>query len=305
MPPLATLAVIAPVFLVLIAGKGLHLAGLIDARFTRRSDRLVYLVLLPALLFRKIASADLNQVIDPLLLLIMAATVVLMFGITWAITRTRLVPYRASGSFMMNSFRANYAYMGMPVCFSAFGDAGLLHAAILMAFMVPLVNLLSVVSLRLYSRKDRDTSLVRGVLLNPLVLACMAGLAVAASGLALPPVIGRSLDIMANAALPLALFSIGASLAPAHLRGNLPLILLSAACKLLLMPTIALFLLRLSALSLDTRARVMIILVASPSATINYVLAASLGGDTESTGGTIVATTLLSMVTYILWLGLA
>ncbi len=304
MPPLATLAVIAPVFLVLFAGKGLHLAGLIDSRFTQRSNSLIYHVLLPALLFRKISGSDVRHVVNAPLLLVMAATILLMFGITWAVSRTRLVPRRAGGSFMMNSFRGNFAYMGLPVSFAAFGDTGLLHASILMAFMVPLVNLLSVISLRLHSRESPDRSLLAATLFNPLVLACMAGLAMAASGLALPAVLGRSLDIISGATLPLALFSIGASLAPALVRGNLLLILLGTACKLLLMPTIALLLLHLAGLPLDTMARVMIILVASPSATINYILAAALGGDTESTGGTIVTTTLLSMGTYMLWLGL-
>ncbi|HEB49645.1 MAG TPA: AEC family transporter [Desulfobulbus sp.] len=304
MPPLATLGVIAPVFLVLFAGKGLHLAGLIDSRFSRDCNRLIYHALLPALLFRKISAADVRHLVNPPLLLVMAATILLMFAITWALSTTPLVPRRAGGSFMTNSFRGNYAYMGLPVSFSAFGDTGLLHASILMAFIVPLVNLLSVLSLRLYSSKSPGRYLLASTLLNPLVLACGAGLAVAVSGLPLPAVIGRSLDIIAGATLPLALFSIGTSLGPGQLRSNILLILLGTACKLLLMPAIALLLLHLAGLPLDTMARVMIILLAAPSATINYVLAAALGGDTESTGGTIVATTLLSMASYMLWLGL-
>ncbi len=304
MSPLATPGIIAPVFLVLFAGKGLHLAGIIDSRFTQHCNSLIYHVLLPALLFRKISGSDVRHVVNAPLLLVMAATILLMFGITWLVSRTRLVPRRAGGSFMTNSFRGNYAYMGLPVSFAAFGDTGLLHASILMAFMVPLVNLLSVISLQMYSSRHHSRSLLTGTLLNPLVLACMAGLAVTGSGLGLPDVLGRSLDIIGDATLPLALFSIGASLAPGQLRGNLLLILLSTACKLLLMPAIALLLLHLAALPLDTMARVMLLLLASPTATINSILAAALGGDVESTSGTIITTTLLSMATYTLWLGL-
>ena len=301
-----TLAVVAPVFLVLFTGKGLQLAGLVDSRFTEHCNRLIYHLLLPALLFRKISAADVRHVVNPPLLLVMAATILLMFAITWGMARTPLVPRRARGSFMMNSFRANYAYMGLPVSFAAFGNTGLLHASVLLAFMVPLVNLLSVLSLRLDNRDSRGStaSLFRTSLFNPLVLSCMAGLALAALGFGLPHVLGRTLDIIAGATLPLALFSIGASLRRDQLRGNLMVVLLSTACKLLLMPAVALLLLHILALPLDTMARVMIILVASPSATINFILAATLGGDTGTTSGTIVTTTLLSMATYVLWLSL-
>ncbi len=304
MPAQTTLAIVAPVFLVLFTGKGLQVAGLVDPDFIRRCNRLIYLVLLPVLLFRKISAADVHHLVNPPLLLIMAATVLLMFAIAWGVARTPLVAGRTRGSFVMNSFRANYAYMGLPVCFSAFGDAGLRDGSIMLAFMVPLVNLLSVLSLRLGSREETPASLLRTSLLNPLVLSCMAGLALAALDIPIPHVPGRALDIISGATLPLALFSIGASLGPAQLRGDIGVVLLATACKLLLMPAIALLLLRLFALPLDTMARVMLILVASPTATINFILAATLGGDADFTGSTIVTSTLLSMATYVLWLGL-
>jgi len=45
-----------------------------------------------------------------------------------------------------------------------------------------------------------------------------------------------------------------------------------------------------------------VVMAASPSATVNYILAATMGGDVDSTSGTIVITTLLSIFTYVFWL---
>ncbi len=59
------------------------------------------------------------------------------------------------GVFVQGSFRANLAYVGLPIVFSAVGQAGLRKAGIFLGFIVPLLNALAVVALMRPARSRR------------------------------------------------------------------------------------------------------------------------------------------------------
>ena len=294
--------IVLPIFLVIFLGKGLQLTGFIDAAFIKTANRLIFNICLPALLFYKISTASIESILNLNLLWIMLATVVVVFSLGMALTQTRLIPRGARGSFVMNTFRGNFAYMGLPVSYYAYGDTGLLHASIFMAFVVPTVNLFAVLSLGLFSRPGSVSLFFKNTLFNPLVIACMAGLAASITNMVFADFITRTLSIISGVTLPLALFCIGASLTISQLKGNLLVILLSSGFKLLLMPAITLVLLWLFNQPIDSMAKVLVIMMATPAATVNAIMAAAMGGDMNSTNGTIVATTLLSIFSYILFL---
>jgi predicted permease len=294
--------IVLPIFLVISLGKGLQLKGLIDTPFIKTANRLLFNVCLPALLFYKISNANIHHILNINLLLIMTGTVIITFGLAFAVTKTSLVTQKTRGSFMMNSFRANFAYMGLPVSYYAFGDTGLLHASIFMAFVVPLVNFFAVLSLGLFSKRNSISAFIGNTLFNPLAIACIAGLTSSYMNMVYPDFVTRTLTIISGVTLPLALFCIGASLTIQQLRGNIFVILLSSGLKLLLMPAITLVLLWLFNQPIDPMAKVLVVMMASPSATVNSIMAATMGGDTHSTNGTIVTTTLLSIFSFIFWL---
>src|SRR3546814_15475796 len=96
------------------------------------------------------------------------------------------------------------SYTGLAIPFALYGEAGLAVAALIVAAVVPTVNLISVAALVRYGGNyaGRNPSLLRAVLLNPLILSCLAGLALNVSGLGLPPVADETPAILARAALP-------------------------------------------------------------------------------------------------------
>src|SRR3546814_14196668 len=79
-----------------------------------------------------------------------------------------------------------------------YGEAGLAVAALVVAAVVPTVNLISVAALVRYGGNyaGRSPSLLRAVLLNPLILSFLAGLALNVSGLGLTPVVAEPLTIL-------------------------------------------------------------------------------------------------------------
>ena len=80
---------------------------------------------------------------------------------------------------------------------------------------------------------------VRAVLVNPIIMGTVLGILVAASGLALPAVVDRTLVFIGQAAAPSALFALGATLSLRRLAGSLGPAGLMLACKLFVHPLLA------------------------------------------------------------------
>ncbi len=112
----------------------------------------------------------------------------------------------------------------------------------------------------------------------------------------------RRLSILSGMALPLALLVIGTSVSFAQMQQQLRLTALIGGLKLLILPALGLTFFHILGL-----ARIeylpALILLASPTATVSYVMASEMAGDASLASAAISITTLVSAVTFILWLG--
>jgi hypothetical protein len=169
-----------------------------------------------------------------------------------------------------------------------------------------LQNFLAVVALSRFNKEPEQKistlSLVRRVLLNPVIISAMAGMAFSLMGLGLPVILDRSLRILSGMALPLALLVIGTSISFHQMRQQLRLTVLIGVLKLLLLPASGLILFYLLDLHrIDYLPA--LILLASPTATVSYVMASEMAGDSDMATAAISITTLVSAMTFVLWLG--
>jgi hypothetical protein len=131
----------------------------------------------------------------------------------------------------------------------------------------------------------------------------MAGMAISLTKVNLPVILDRSLKILSGMALPLALLLIGTSISFAQMRQQLRVTTLISVLKLLLLPALGLAFFRLMDLG-SIEYLPALILLASPTATVSYVMATEMAGDADLATAAISITTLVSAVTFILWLGL-
>ncbi len=113
--------------------------------------------------------------------------------------------------------------------------------------------------------------------------------------------IERWLDILSDLALPLALLIIGGSLSFEMVRMRPAALLLSAAIKLIALPALGYFLYRIFGLR-PTDYLPGIILLASPTATVSYVMAREMKGDIDFAVAAISTSTLLTALTFAFWL---
>lgn len=294
---------VMPIFIVLLAGNLLFRVKLIDSQFISVANRLVFYFLLPVLLFYKIAAADLKNFSLGFLLLIMCLSILLTFILSFMFSKSMKFPKESSGTFAMNSFRANYAYMGLPVSYYVFGETGLTVGSILMAFIVPVVNLMSVVALSVSSSKSVvPRTFLKNTLFNPLAVSCILGLAFSILEIKIPQFLNRSLELISNTTLPLALFGIGATLDLKKVKGNLKLIATNVFFKLLILPLLGFVMLKLFSENISIEAKILVIMLSSPAATVNFILASQMDGDTTLASSVIILSSGLSIFSYIFWI---
>ncbi|MFC0266797.1 AEC family transporter [Kushneria aurantia] len=286
-----------PIFALIVAGYGLMRRGLPDPHFWPGAERLNYFVLFPALLFSSLADAPFDDSALPRLLTAIGLILALCSLTLWSLRRHWRWPAARFGVMVQGTLRFN-TYLGLAVVTSLFGGEGLKLAAVVLALLVPMVNVLSVVALT----GDETTSakrLLRPIVKNPLILACAAGALFNLAGGELGGGVDRLLSLTAAASLPLGLLCVGAALRPQQLGGEIATLAITSTIRLLLIPCLAAAVAML--LQLPSMERTLVVLFFSlPTAPAAYVLTRQLGGDSQLMAGVITLQTLLAALSLML-----
>lgn len=285
-----------PVFALLLLGylaKRSHFPG---HGFWPQVERLIYFVFFPALLVDRLAQADMSgvpidRVLYAVLLLITSGSVVCF------LLRPVLGLSAASfTSFYQGSVRFN-TYVGLAATAALFSDRLVAVAAVVIAVMIPLLNVACVLVFALNQQGRFEwLSMLKNIVLNPLIIACVLGITLNLSGIGLPFVVASITDLLSRVALPLGVLSVGAGLSVRMvLKVRLPM-LASTLIKLLVLPVFA-ALIGLG-LQLDKDiVQVLVLFSALPTAPSAYILARQLGGDASAMAAIITGQTLISMLT--------
>ena len=295
------LNIVLPVFSVILLGWLLKQYKLIDQSFLYQTNRLVYYVALPLLLFYKIGTADFFANFNARLVIGSVAAVTLTFVASYLYAHLRNYPPAARGTFSQGAFRGNIAYMGLALCLNAYGEPGLTRGGILMGFLVPFLNLFAILALlwphRMSDGRKGGWFWFKQIVFNPLILASFVGIAWSFLNLPIPLLAERSLKIATGMTLPLALIAIGGSFSLAKLQGDLVRAGLSTGIKIIWMPLLAALLLLLLGVR-GTDLGIGVLIAGTPAATATYIMAHQLKGDAELAGSIVMMSTILSALTY-------
>jgi predicted permease len=280
--------------------------GFLPTSFLHPANSLAFYVAIPSMIFRAVSRTSFSTEMEPLLIVSAVLPVFLAFAAGLGLARLlRLQPSRA-GTFMQSSLHGNLGYIGLAVVFYYLGEKGLTQASILAGFLILAQNSLSVGTYTHFlnsAGKQRNAwFFLKQMLLHPVILAVFCGGLISVSGLTMPNILDRTLRILTGLALPLALLVIGASLSFTQIKQELRLVFACSGVKLLFLPLMGLALSRLLGISVGDFLPGFILL-ASPSATIVYVMSAEMGGDVNLATASISVSTLLSAITYTVLLG--
>ena len=298
----AVIEVGLPVFAVVLAGWFGGRFGLFERAATKALNDFVYFVAFPALIFLTVARVPLARTLDgPLLAAYgggMLGTFLLCFAVGAVTTRRRpseLVMIAHA------SILGNTGYMGLPLLLLAFGDDGLLPALLFTVVNGAVVVGLTIILVEL----DQDTvgpgviarSVVLALARNPLLMATLAGLAVAIAGVAVPPPLVAFADLLGNATAACALFGMGLFLVGRPLTRGFVEVGWLSALKLIVQPVLTWWL-AVHVMHLATvPAACVVIAAAMPTGSLAFVTALRYGVGVERVTATILASTIASVVT--------
>lgn len=264
------------------------------------ADKFTYYVLMPALLVYKLSAAkiDLSHTIN-----LVATSLSSIVGVLALLILLNVMLHfenRAFTSIVQGGIRFN-TYVLLAFVDTAYGDKGLVLAAIVMAFAIPFINVVCISIFAIYTRNGKFSfrSFLMTIVKNPLIGACVIGGLINASGIHLPLFILKSLAIVSSAALPMGLLSVGVGLELGHIRHAKKELVVATISKLVLFPLfsygIGLF------LGLDGMAlSIAVIFGAMPTAVSSYILARELGGDVSLMASIITLQTIVCMGTLFL-----
>jgi len=298
---------VLPVFAIIVTG---WLAGWLGYISRSLADGLVhfaYNVAMPALLFVTIAQEDARNLLEWRFLLAFGGGSLLCFALVFLLSRLAWQRDLASSTMIgMTAAMTNTGFVALPILHAIYGQAAVLPAAVATVFVAAVMFPLAVILLESDRHDARApsptrTGLLKQIVLNPMVLSTLAGLAWAIAGLPIPAPLAAYMNIFAGALTPCALFAIGLGLSVEGLRANLKTSIVLAVVKLVIMPMIVYGLCVASGLNpLYTLAAV--ICAAVPTAKTVYILAGSYKVEEPLVAATVSVTTLLSVATLLAWL---
>lgn len=298
---LFSLNAVVPLFLVMLLGFTLKQRGFIDEAFVDSGTKVCFHVALPCLLFLNIAQSNLTQSFDaPLTMLCVGGTVgsVVLLRLLAPLFIKDVHIYSA---FIQTSFRSNYVLLGLPFINNLVGRPGLTKASTVLAFMVPVFNVLAVLVLAENQGRDKGRQMLfKRIVTNPLIIAAVLGITCSLIAFKLPLLIIRPLTYISDMAMPLALFTIGGSINLHMEREKLRLALSSALFKLVLLPLIAVII----AISLrfdPVQLAIVLALFAGPPAVSCFPMAFQMGADYRLTSLSVVISTTLAALTMFLF----
>ncbi|HYH22014.1 MAG TPA: AEC family transporter [Azospirillum sp.] len=292
---IAVFAALAPIFLLILFGHGLRRGGVVPDAFWPAADRLTYFLFFPCLIVdelskAKLAARDVLGMGTALEAGVLTAAALMLLGRRWMALGGPAFTSVFQGAMRMNT------YVILAAARTLYGPAGLALTAVGIAVAVPTVNVLCVLALARHGSNAQGAgarAIATGLAKNPIILAALAGAVLSLSGIGRPPVVGDIVEILARAALPMGLLSVGAGLDLGAARAAGRGVAIATALKLLVVPAVTGLtglLIGLDGLPLT----IAVLFNAAPCAASAYVLARQMGGDHGLIASIITVQTLLA-----------
>lgn len=286
---------VLPVFLIALAGYILAWSMSIDGRSL---GRLLFYLATPSLVFRSLYNMEV-ALIDLQHIALVSLTVAILAGIAgWMIGFGQ--PRRERMAIVLTSGVANNGNMGIPISYFAFGDIGLALGTLYYVVSTFLNNTAGVVVAS--AGHASLAKALRNSLQVPVLYAAVLGLLANQLGAEIPSTLYRSVDLMADAAIPGMLALLGIQLQSAPLFQGQAVIWRSTFIRLIAAPLLAWGLTRWLGLEGET-SNVLILQAAMPTAVMSAVLATEYDTAPKLVASVIFVTTILSMGTLsvVLW----
>ena len=294
-------ALAAPLFaLVLMGYVVMRLSGW-TAEVAESLSKFVFVVALPAMMFRLMCGMSKLPPVDARLLIAFFGGCVIVFALG------RLVGWKLFGLdgvsqsvFALGGVFSNNLMLGLPLAKIVLGDAAVPSVAMVLVFNS--LTMWTMVTVSVEWARHGSFSVhgfartARSVLTNPLILAIIFGTMIGLSGRPLPEVIDVPLGMVAQIATPLSLIALGMGLVQYGIRGGWQISTAITVMKLIIQPFVVWVLARLLKLPvMETR---VVVLLGSIALGVNvYLVAKQFKALEGAVASSLVLSTVMAAVT--------
>lgn len=295
---LFALSITGPICLLLLLGFALRSSKMMNEGFIEGASKLVFNIALPMLLFSSIAQTDFSQMVSIKLIAFGIIATLLAFVLLEWWASCVINNKRLRGIVVQGAFRANMAIIGLAYVNNLYGSQGIAAAAMYVACLTILFNVLAVITLsRSLNQEDAlpVKQLIKSIAKNPLIIGIVAALPFAISGWTVPEVLMQTGQYLAQMTLPLALICTGASLRLKGHQEETALLPTVAILRLLVIPTFITlggYLVGFRNMELT----ILFLMNASPTAAASYVMVRAMDGNAVLAANIIAVTTLGSLL---------
>ncbi len=297
-----SLNVVLPLFINISLGYLLVRVNLLDDYSVKKLNNVVFKVFLPTLLFMNIYNTDVSGVFDAPLLIFSLVCVMIIFGLGLIFIPIIEKDNKRRGVLMQCLFRSNFVFFGVPICQSLSSGEGIGAIALLVAVVVPVFNVLAVVSLQLYMTGEvKLKSALVGIAKNPLIIGSVLGVLALLLRIKLPTVVVTVGNDLSKMATPLALILLGGTFKFHTLHRGIKSLVNGMLLKLVIVPILFIPI----SIVFGFRGIELVglmVLFAAPIAVSSFTMSVQMGADGDLASQMVVFTSLVSIVTVFLWI---
>ena len=299
---------VCPIVLLVALGYFLKRIGIIPKELAKPLNKIVFRVLLPAMLFNNVYNIPTVENIELGYVAYAAAVIAIAFVIGFLLSPLLTRERSRRAILIQTFFRSNFALIGISLATSIAGTAGAERATLLSAVSIPMLNVFAIIALSTFDPSGERPSvkkILRGIITNPLILSIGAGLfALGVRYLlgafemefslyeAFPP-IQKSLSYLSGAATPIALLTLGAQFEFSAVGNMKREIIAGTLIRTFIVPAAALAVSLLFDFTPGVYAA-FIGVFTTPLAVSSVPMAQEMGSDSELCGQLVIFTTLAS-----------
>ena len=230
---------VIPSAIYLLIGILLKTAGVVSDEDVKKFTRVVFVTLYPFIMFDNLYGKNIGENFDLLLVVYSVLFTCLQIAVTWFAVSRLVKEDRNKGTMIQSAFRSNIILMGLPVGINLFGKGNVTQVALVILFIVPIYNVMSVVVLERFRGGKADlVRTTKNVLKNPIILGAIAAGIVMLIGIKLPGPIEQTVSTLSDCTAPIAMILLGAALNLKGFSSDRKKIAFCVASKIMIWPAL-------------------------------------------------------------------
>lgn len=299
---IVSLEAVLPMFILMVIGYFIKEKKLLLPAELKKLNHVIFVVFFPVLMFHNLYGADIKDAFDPKLIAFGVTAVMVVYFASMTVTFAVEKNPKSRGAMIQGLYRSNFVIMGIPIAVNMFGQGNLGVTAMMVAVIVPLYNIMAVITLEVFrGSRPNPVNVVKKVASNPLILGAAAGIATVLLDIQLPSMLEKLADDMSAVATPMALVVLGASIDFSAVKKSSRNLMIVVVGRLVVIPAFGLC----AASLLGFRGIAFVTLIAmfaAPTAVSSFTMAESMDSDGQLAGSIVIFTTAFACFTMFLWI---